>query len=101
MEEDKLINAISWALENNYDIILIATDEIDYNEQRLIWQNKNKYYIKNLKIEFILKEIKLYMNDNKKYFIKILFNDLKNNIEFFLINTPWEIIDKNKIDIMI
>ncbi len=94
MEEDKLTNALSWALENNYDIILIATDEIDYNEQRLVWCDKNKYYIKNLKIDS-------YVNDNKKYFIKILFNDLKNNIDFFLINTPWEIIDKNKIDVLL
>jgi hypothetical protein len=97
MDEERIIKTVTWAVENNFDIILMCTDVIDYQEQRLLWDD-NKYYIKNLKIDCIMKEIKNYINDNKKFFIKILLNDLKNNLESFLINIPWDIIEKTKIE---
>ena len=98
MEEEKIINSIKWGIDNNYDILLLHSNQINYNEQRIIWDEKEIYYIKNIKIEYILKEIKDYVVKNKKTFIKLIINDLSNNVDGMVINTPWEIIDKNIIE---
>jgi hypothetical protein len=96
MHEETVKNIILIAIDNNNDIIILATNIINYNEQKLIW-NKQKYYVKNLKIELIIKEIKNFINSNKKSFIKLQIFDNKNTLESIFINLPWEIINKNEL----
>ena len=98
MDEEKMVKSITWGINNNYDILLLESNQINYDDQTIIWNEKEIYYIKNIKIEFILKEIKDFVNKNKKSFVKLLINDLTNNVDSMIINTPWEIIDKNIIE---
>ena len=75
MDDDRLIDTLTWALDNNYDIILTNTNKINYSDQKLIWSNSNNYYVKNFKIDYAIKEIKQYIYNNKKSFVKIKFNN--------------------------
>jgi len=93
---DFLTDKITKAIENNNDLILEASLKLDYTNQRIIW-DKNKYYIKNIKVEHITKEIKEYINQKKKNFIRLSINNMSKNIEWFFINLPWDIIDVNRI----
>ena len=93
---DLLIDKISIAIKSNYDLILEYSFNIDYNNQRIIWNNQ-KYYIKNIKIDHILKEIKEFITNNKKAFIKLSLNNMNKNIDWIFVNTPWEVIETNKI----
>ena len=92
-----ILERISIAIEKNYEIILEYSSNIDYNNQRITWDNQ-KYYIKNIKIDHISKEIKEYIIGKKKYFIKLSINNMSKNIEWFFLNLPWEMIDTDKIN---
>ena len=70
---DLILERISIAIEKNYEIILESSSNIDYDNQRILWNNK-KYYIKNIKIDHISKEIKEYIGNNRKNFIKLSIN---------------------------
>jgi len=93
---DILIEKINMAIKNNYDLVLEYSFNLDYNEQKVIWNNQ-KYYIKNIKIDHILKEIREFISNNKKAFIKLSFNNMNKNIDWIFVNTPWEVIESNKI----
>lgn len=95
MNDKKAHNMISLALQNNYDIVLLSTNLIDYQLKKLIWNN-NEYYIKNIKIDYINKEIKNYINNNKNSFIKLIIKNT-NDVDNIFLNIPWDIIDKNKL----
>lgn len=92
-----ILDKINIAIDNNYDIILEYSANIDYANQKIIWDNE-KYYIKNIKIDHIVKEIKEYTNEKKKAFIRLIINNMSKNIEWFFINSPWDIIDPNNIN---
>ena len=89
MNDKKVSNMISLALNNNYDIVLLSTNLIDYELKKLIWNN-NEYYIKNIKIDYINKEIKNYINNNKNSFIKLIIKN-ENFIDTIFLNIPWDI----------
>jgi hypothetical protein len=93
---DILIDKINIAIKNNYELILDYSFNVDYVNQRIIWNNQ-KYYIKNIKIDHILKEIKEFISNNKKAFIKLSLNNMDKNIDWIFVNTPWEIIEICKI----
>ena len=93
---DFLIDRISKAIENNNDLILESSLKLDYTNQKIIWDN-SKYYIKNIKIDHIIKEIKEYVNQKKKNFIRLSINNMSKNIDWFFVNLPWDIIDSEKI----
>jgi len=95
MNDKKAHNMISLALQNNYDIVLLSTNLIDYQLKKLIWNN-NEYYIKNIKIDYINKEIKNYINNNKNSFIKLIIKNT-NDVDNIFLNIPWDIVDKNKL----
>lgn len=93
---DLLIEKINQAINNNYDLFLEYSYNIDYQNQKIKWNN-HKYYIKNLKIDHIIREIKDFTTNNKKSFIKLTINNMSKNISWYFINTPWDIIELNKI----
>jgi hypothetical protein len=93
---DILIDKINFAIKNNFELILDYSFNLDYNNQKIIWNNQ-KYYIKNIKIDHILKEIREFISNNKKAFIKLSLNNLDKNIDWIFVNTPWEVIEINNI----
>jgi len=93
---DILFDKINFAIKNNYELILDYSYNLDYNNQKIIWNNQ-KYYIKNIKIDHILKEIREFTSNNKKAFIKLSINNLDKNIDWLFVNTPWEVIEINNI----
>ena len=95
MNDKKTNNMIYLALQNNYNIVLLSTNIIDYELKKLIW-NDNEYYIKNIKIDYINKEIKNYINNNKNSFIKLIIKNTNHEDSIF-VNIPWDIVDKNKL----
>ena len=93
---DFIIEKIESGIQDNCEIILEYSDKIDYIYQKILWNNQS-YYIKNIKMEHILKEIKEFTSNHKKDFVKITINNMSKNIGGYFINIPWEIIDHEKI----
>ena len=93
---DFIIEKIESAIHDNCEITLEYSDKIDYIYQKILWNNQS-YYIKNIKMDHILREIKDFNSNHKKDFVKVTINNMSKNIGSYFINIPWEIIDHDKI----
>lgn len=93
---DFIIGKIEMGVKNDYELILEFSNNINYNNQKIMWNNKS-YFIKNIKIDHIIREIKEFINIHKKDFVKLSINNMSKNIGSYFINIPWEIINLDKI----
>lgn len=93
---DFIIGKIEMGIKDNYELMLEYSSNIDYCNQTIVWNNKS-YFIKNIKIDHIIKEIKEFINIHKKDFVKLSINNMSKNIGSYFINIPWEIINVEKI----
>ena len=87
----------SYLIKNNLKFKLLYSDDIDYKNVSIRWKYP-PYYPRYYNINSLTKEINEFIDRKKDFFIKLIFESIDNTEKNILLNSPWKIILKSKID---